>query len=289
LTVFVSPFGYERVTTLADASGVIRSYDGEAKAIAGGQSLLSLMNLGLVEVRALVDISRVHGGSGVAEEDGYLRIGALTRHSTLERDQLVLGRQPLLSAASRQVGNVRVRARGTLGGSLAHSDPAAEIPLVMTVLGAEYQVTDADSSRVIAAAEFPVTYFTTQLREDELIASVRVPTLGPGWGWGFAEISRRPGDFAIVAAAAIARCSEGTIIETRLGLAGVADRSIRLPAVEAAVDGAPVAKVVPRVGPIEGIDPVTDTNASSAYRRTVARVLLVRALADACRRSEATL
>jgi carbon-monoxide dehydrogenase medium subunit len=289
LTVFVSPFGYERVTTLADASGVIRSYDGEAKAIAGGQSLLSLMNLGLVEVRALVDISRVHGGSGVAEEDGYLRIGALTRHSTLERDQLVLGRQPLLSAASRQVGNVRVRARGTLGGSLAHSDPAAEIPLVMTVLGAEYQVTDADSSRVIAAAEFPVTYFTTQLREDELIASVRVPTLGPGWGWGFAEISRRPGDFAIVAAAAIARCSEGTIIETRLGLAGVADRSIRLPAVEAAVDGAPVAEVVPRVGPIEGIDPVTDTNASSAYRRTVARVLLVRALADACRRSEATL
>lgn len=287
--MFVSPFGYERVTTLAEASRVIRTYDGEAKAIAGGQSLLSLMNLGLVEVRALVDISHVHGASGVAEEDGYLRIGALTRHSTLERDQLVLGRQPLLSAASRHVGNIRVRARGTLGGSLAHSDPAAEIPLVMTVLGAEYQVADADSARVIAAAEFPVTYFTTQLREDELIASVRVPTLGPGWGWGFAEISRRPGDFAIVAAAAIARCSEGTIVETRLGLAGVADRSIRLPAVEAAVDGAPVAEVVSRVGPIEGIHPVTDTNASSAYRRTVARVLLVRALADACRRSEATL
>ncbi len=284
--MFVKPFGYERVSTLAEASEAIRSYDGEATAIAGGQSLLPLMNLGLVEVRAVVDISHVRGASGVAEEDGHLRIGALTKHSTLERDELVLRRQPLLSEAARFVGNMRVRALGTLGGSLAHSDPAAELPLAMTVLGAEYEVSDADSTRVVASSDLPVTYFTTQLREDELVASVRVPTLGPEWGWGFAEVSRRPGDFAIVAAAALARCSGGSIVETRLGLAGVADRSIRLAAVEAAVDGAAVNEVQGRVGSIEGIDPVTDTNASSGYRRRIARVLIVRALADACRRSE---
>ncbi len=284
--VFVRPFRYERVNALAEASEALRSYDGEAKVIAGGQSLLPMMNLGLVELRAVVDISRVQGASDVVAEDGYLRIGALTKHSKIERDELVWRRQPLLSAASRLVGNVRVRARGTLGGSLAHSDPAAELPLAMTVLGAEYEVTEGHSVRVIPASDFHVTYFTTALREDELLSSVRVPTLGPGWGWGFAEVSRRPGDFAVVAAAALARCSDGRIVETRVAIAGVADRPTRLAAVEAAADAAPIGGLEQRVGPIEGFDPVTDTNASSGYRRRVARVVVGRALADACRRSE---
>jgi carbon-monoxide dehydrogenase medium subunit len=284
-TVFVKPFRYERVSTLTEASEVLRSYGGEARPIAGGQSLLPLMNLGLVEVPAVVDISRVEGASGVAEDDGMLRIGALTTQATLERDQTVRRRQPLISAAAASVGNHRVRARGTLGGSLAHSDPAAELPLVMAILGADYEVTDARSVRVISAAELPIGYFTTQLGDDELLAWARVPALGPGWGWGFMEVSRRPGDFAVVAAAALARCADDLIVETRVGLAAVADRPIRVPAVEAAVDGARVDELEHRVGPIEGIDPVTDTVASSAYRKRIARILVLRALEDACRRS----
>jgi aerobic carbon-monoxide dehydrogenase medium subunit len=283
--MFVKPFGYERAHTLADACEILRAYGGEARALAGGQSLLPMINLGLVEVRAIVDISRV-ADAGVVEDDGHLRIGALTRHGALERDELVRQRQPLLSAAARLVGNIRVRARGTLGGSLAHADPAAELPLALTVLGAEYEVTDAHSQRVVPAAEFAASYFTTQLREDELLATARVPTLGPGWGWGFVEFSRRPGDFAIVAAAAIARCARDLIVETRVALAGVADRPTRLAAVEAAVDGALVGDLEQRVGPIDGIDPVTDTSASSEYRKRIARVLTVRALTEACRRSQ---
>ena len=283
--MFVKPFGYERAHTLGDACEMLRAYEGDARPIAGGQSLLPMINLGLVEVRAVVDISRV-ADEGIVEDDGHLRVGALTRHGELERHELVRQRQPLLSAAARLVGNIRVRARGTLGGSVSHADPAAELPLAMTLLGAEYEVTDGHSVRIVPAAEFVISYFTTQLRQDELLVSARVPTLGTGWGWGFVEFSRRPGDFAIVAAAALAQCAEGFIVETRVALAGVADRPTRLAAVEAAVDGALVGELEQRVGPIEGIDPVTDTSASSAYRKRIARVLTQRALTEACRRSQ---
>lgn len=283
--MFVKPFSYERADTLADACDMLRAYDGEARPLAGGQSLLPMINLGLLELRAVVDISRLADG-GIVEDDGHLRIGALTRHGALERDDLVRQRQPLLSAAARLVGNIRVRARGTLGGSLAHSDPAAELPLAMSVLGAEYEVTDAHSVRIVPAAEFSVSYFTTQLRQDELLVSARVPTLGPGWGWGFVEFSRRPGDFAVVAAAALARCSDGFIVETRVALAGVADRPTRLASVEAAVDGVLIGELDQRVGPMDGMDPVTDTSASSEYRKRIARVVTVRALTEACRRSQ---
>lgn len=283
--MFVKPFGYERAGSLAEAADLLRSYSGQARVIAGGQSLLPLMNLGLVDVRAVVDISRVDDAAGIAEEDARLRVGALTRHAGLARNELVRQRQPLLASAAGWIGNVRVRAQGTLGGSLAHSDPAGELPLVMTVLGAEYEATDGRSTRTIAAHEFAVTYFTTQLREDEVLAAVRVPALGPAWGWGFSEISRRPGDFAVVAAAALVRCADGIVVESRVGLAGVADRPVRVAAVEAAVDGAAVDELDARIGPFDGIDFPTDTAASSQYRRRVARVLVLRSLIDACRRS----
>jgi CO/xanthine dehydrogenase FAD-binding subunit len=283
--MFVKPFRYERPSTLTEASQLLRSYGGEAKVVAGGQSLLAMVNLGLLEVRAVVDISHLGDIAGITEDDGHLRIGALTRHVALEKDPIVRRRQPLLSAAAAHVGNMRVRARGTLGGSLAHADPAAELPLVLTVLDADYEATDGDAVRTIRANELPVTYFTTQLGEDELLTSIRVPTLGQGWGWGFAELSRRAGDFAVAAAAALARCAAGLVVESRVAVAGVADRPVRLAAVEASVDGAHVDDVEDRVAPIEGIDPVTDSAASSEYRRRVARVLVVRALTDACRRS----
>jgi carbon-monoxide dehydrogenase medium subunit len=284
--VYVKPFRYERADTLSEAAEALRSHAGGARLIAGGQSLMPMMNLGLVEVDAVVDISRVAEARGVTEDDGYLRIGALTRHRELERDPLVAAHQPLLAAAARNVGSARVRNRGTLGGSLAHSDPAAELPLAMTTLGATYEVTDGRETKTVPVQDFHVTYFTTSLGEDEVLASVRVPKLGPGWGWGFVEVSRRPGDFAIVAAAALVRLADGEIVESRVVLGGVAEHPLRLGAVESSLTGARSADVETRVGRIEGLEPMTDTSATGDHRTHLSRVLAIRALQEACGRAE---
>ncbi|MDP9296628.1 MAG: xanthine dehydrogenase family protein subunit M [Actinomycetota bacterium] len=284
--MFVKPFRYERAGSLAEAAAALRSLQGGARVVAGGQSLLPMMNLGLVDVEALIDISHVPEARGVTEDDGYLRVGALTRHRDVERDALLAQHQPLVPAAARKVGSARVRNRGTLGGSLAHSDPAAELPLAMTALGAQYDITNGEATRTVPADEFHVTYFTTQLEEDELIASVRIPKLGPGWGWGFLEVSRRPGDFAIVAAAVLVRTAGRSIVESRVALGGASERPVRLGAVESAVSGARIEDLDGRIGPIEGLEPVTDTSATGDHRKHLARVLTIRALSDACRRAE---
>ncbi len=284
--MFVKPFAYERATTVGEACEILRAHGGMARVIAGGQSLLPMMNLGLLDLDAVVDVSHVEGARWIRADDGYLVLGALTRHADVERDAVVRERQPLLAEAVRWIGSPRVRTVGTVGGSLAHSDPAAELPLVMTVLGAEYRVTDGSRSHDVPASEFHVSYFATALEDAELIDSVRVPALGPGWGSAFVEVSRRLGDFAIVAAAALARVADGRVVEARVALSGVADRPIRLGAVEATVSGATLAELDARVGPIDEIDPVSDTSASADYRRHLSRVLTVRALTQAFGRAE---
>jgi CO/xanthine dehydrogenase FAD-binding subunit len=196
--------------------------------------------------------------------------------------------QPLLGAAAAHIGSARIRNRGTLGGSLAHSDPAAELPVVMTALGASYELTDGRAEREVRAEEFAITVFTTELEPDEILLAARVPVLGPGWGWSFREVSRRRGDFALVSAAALVRTAGGILVEARLALGGAADRPVRLAAVEASLAGAARGQIAARIGPIEGISPVTDTGASAEYRRHLARVLAVQALEEACARSEGT-
>lgn len=284
--MFVKPFRYQRVESLAEAAAALREAGGDAKVIAGGQSLLPMMNLGLLDLVAMIDVSGVADARGVTQDDGYLHIGALTRHVELETDAFIASHQPLLRAAAANVGSRRIRNRGTLGGSLAHSDPAAELPLAMTALGAEYELTDGTSTRTVPASEFHLSYYMTALREDELIAAVRVPKLGTGWGWGFQEVSRRPGDFAIVSAAVLIRMAAGQIVESRVALGGASERPLRLGAVESSVSGASVTDLEERVGPIGSLDPVTDTSASAEHRHHLARVLTLRALADACRRAE---
>lgn len=284
--MFVKPFRYQRAGSLAEAADALRAAGGAAKVIAGGQSLLPMMNLGLLDLESVIDVSRVPEARGVTEDDGYLGIGALTRHRELQSDALVAAHQPLLATAAGNVGSSRIRSRGTLGGSLAHSDPAAELPLAMTALGAAYELTDGGATRTVPADEFHLTYFTTALAEDELLASVRVPKLGPGWGWGFREVSRRPGDFAIVAAAVLVRVDGGEIVESRVALGGVSERPLRLGAVEVSLTGARAGDLPDRVGPIDGLDPVTDTSATAGHRHHLARVLTLRALADACGRAE---
>ena len=283
--MFTRPFRFERAENLAEACELLRQHGEGAKIIAGGQSLLPLVNLGLAQPDVVIDISRAEAGREVGAADGYLTIGALITHARLATDPVAARGQPLLGAAASKIGNVRVRARGTLGGSLAHSDPAAELPLVMTALGASYEITDGRGSRTTRAEEFHLGFLTTGLAEDELLTAARVPVLGPGWGWSFQELSRRDGDFAIAAAAALVRMADGVIVESRVAVGGVSDRPVRLADVEIALSGATVPELGDRVGPVRGISPVSDTIASAGYRARLARVLVLRALAEAASRS----
>jgi carbon-monoxide dehydrogenase medium subunit len=294
--VYTRAFRYERAGDLASACAALRRHGEGAKVIAGGQSLLPMINVGLAAPDVLVDISRVGQAREITASDGYLVIGALVTHAALIASEVARASQPLLGAAAAHIGSSRIRNRGTLGGSLAHSDPAAELPVVMTALGASYEITDGRADREVRAEEFPVTVFTTELEPDELLVAARVPVLGPGWGWSFREVSRRRGDFAVVSAAALVRSAPGwgapgggkggTVVEARLALGGVADRPVRLAAAEAALAGATAEEIASRVGPIHGISPFTDTSATAEYRTHLARVLSVQALEEAFARSE---
>jgi len=284
--VFTRAFRYERAERYSDACDLLREHGEEAKVIAGGQSLLPMINLGLVQPGLVVDISRLAEGRELTVTgDGYLVLGALVTHARLAADPGARAAQPLLPAAAGQIGNARVRNRGTLGGSLAHADPAAELPLVMVALGATYEVTTGRASREVRAEDFHLGFFTTGLDDDELIVSVRAPVLGPGWGWSFQEVARRDGDFAMASAAALIRSADGLIIESRVAVGGVSDRPLRLADVETALTGCPAGDAADRVGPIRGISPVGDTSASARYRARLARVLVLRALAEAAGRA----
>lgn len=284
--MFIRPFRYERAGHCADACELLREHGEDAKVLAGGQSLLPMINLGLVQPEVVVDISRVPEGRDITAEDtGYLTLGALVTHSRLAADAGARAAQPLLAAAAGQIGNHRVRSRGTLGGSLAHADPAAELPLVMVTLGATYEVTTGHAARSVRAEDFHLGFLTTDLAPDELIVSVSVPALGPGWGWGFQELSRRDGDFAMASAAALVRVADGLIVEARVAVGGVSDRPVRLADVETALTGCPAADVAGRAGAIRGIRPVADTGATAQYKERLARVLVTRALAEAVERS----
>jgi carbon-monoxide dehydrogenase medium subunit len=294
--MFTRPFEYRRAETLSQASALLRELGEDAKVIAGGQSLLPLINLGLAQPAVVVDISRAGGegeqaepgGDGVREitvGEGYLTAGALVTHARLAADPVAARAQPLLGAAAQRVGNARVRNRGTLGGSLAHSDPAAELPLAMVALGGQYRVSDGQHSRVIRAEEFHLGFLATPLEPDELVCSARVPVLGPGWGWGFHEFARRDGDFAVAAAAALARTADGVIVEARVAVSGVAGRPTRLGGVESALSGARPGEVPQRVEELRGLEPAAAAGMSAAYRARLARVLVTRAVTDACRRA----
>lgn len=285
--MYVRPFGYVPARSVEEATTLLREHGSDAKLIAGGQSLVPLLNLGLAQVDLLVDGSTIPGLDTLSRDNGSLRIGATVRHRVIESSDLVRSSQPLLAAAASHVGNPRVRNRGTLGGSLAHADPAAELPLAMTVLEAAYEVSNGSNRRYIAAVEFATSLYTTSLAEDEILLSASVPTLGKDFGWGFREFSRRAGDFALVAAAALARCREGRMESVRLGVAGVADRPIRCRTFETSAPGTPVEDLNTLAEAIAAdIGFLEDSIVSGEYRSRLAVVLSMRALADACHRAE---
>ncbi len=207
--MYASPCDHVAATSWADAVGLLREGGDGAKVIAGGQSLIPMMNLRLATPSLLVDVSAA-GPVGIERRDDRLVLSALTRHSELERSPEISAGCPILAEAARCIGNVRVRHRGTIGGSLAHADPAAELPCVAVALGATVRTLGETGERSVPAAEFFDTYFTTALGDAEVVTAVEVPTLGPRTGWAFVELVRRPGDFAIVEVAALARARRRT-------------------------------------------------------------------------------
>lgn len=282
-------FDYRAAQSVAEAIDLLRQHGDDAKVLAGGQSLLPLLNLGLAQPAVLVDINRIAGLDMVQREDGSLAVGALTRHSAAERSDLIRQACPLLATTIPLIGDPQVRARGTIGGSMAHADPVAELPTVAVCLDATMRVEGPSGARDVQAADFFIGYLTTALGPDEVLTNVRFPTAERGEGVSFLELVRRKGDFAIVAAAATMQLApDGSCSNVRLALAGVASTPVRAAAAAGVLVGQqPTAERLREaaLAACEGIEPESDVMASAEYRRNMAVVYARRALAEAAQRA----
>jgi carbon-monoxide dehydrogenase medium subunit len=252
--------------------------------MAGGQSLIPLLRLRLASPALLVDIGRLEELRGVVDEGATLRIGALTTHDQLARDPLITEQCGLIAEAAATVADPAVRHRGTFGGSLAHADAAGDLPAVAVALDATLLARGQSGEREIRAAEFFVDYLTTTLEADEIVTAIRVPKLGPGWGYRYEKFHRTAQAWAIVGVAAAVRRSNGQVTEARVGLTNMGMTPVRATAVEDAAAGAPAtAEALQQAAShaAEAGEPPGDLNGSPEYRRHLARVLTGRALAAA--------
>jgi len=280
-------FEYVVVDSVTRAVAALSEADGEAKILAGGQSLVPMLNFRLVKPAVLVDINRIPDLTFIEETDNEIRVGALTRHHQLEMSPVIARHLPVLGAAMTHVAHLAIRNRGTIGGSLSHADPAAELPMIALLLDAKLHIVSSRGKRTVAASEFFRDALTVDLAEDEMVTEIHVPKLPPKSGWGFEEVARRAGDFALAAVAATVTASDGMIAEVRITLTGVGPTPVRVKKAEALLLGEKVeAKLIGRV--IEAvrtaIAPETDLHASSDYRRHLAGVLTGRAINTAWKR-----
>ncbi|HEX9893308.1 MAG TPA: xanthine dehydrogenase family protein subunit M [Gemmatimonadales bacterium] len=286
-----APFDYHAPSTTDEALELLQRYGPEAKPLAGGQSLVPAMNFRLAQPGVLVDLNRITDLAGIHTGDGgSLRIGAMTRQRALERSHLVTTRAPLLAEAMPHVAHPPIRNRGTAGGSLAHADPASELPAVMTALGARFRLRSREGERWIPAADFFFGLFATALEPGELLVEIEIPAPAPRTGFAFMEIARRHGDYALAGIAArleldpAGRCSD-----VRMVLFGVGEGPVSVAAAEALVRGeSPSEEVFAAAAALveRALDPPGDIHATSAYRRRLAGVLTRRALARAVRRAD---
>jgi CO/xanthine dehydrogenase FAD-binding subunit len=277
-------FEYHRPVKLQDALAVLKEFGDEGKILAGGQSLMPLMNFRLAQPAHLIDINFIEGLDSIRSEKGFIKIGCLARQSSVLNDALVRKRCPLLADALAYVGYEPIRNRGTFCGSLAHADPAAELPAVLLALDGFVTVASARNTRDIAARDFFQSYLSTALSSDEMVLEASVPEMPPGAGWAFTEFARRLGDFAIVGVAVLLVFDRERIIDARIGLTGVGDKPWREHKLEEALIGkAPSPDLFSKVaGEVAAsISPGSDIHASASYRRSLASVLTRRALTEA--------
>jgi CO/xanthine dehydrogenase FAD-binding subunit len=281
-------FDYIAADSIAMAVAALARAGDDAKIIAGGQSLVPMLNFRMLRPSILVDINRIAGLDVIDETSGAIRVGALTRHYQLESSPLIARHLPVLSCAMTHVAHLAIRNRGTIGGSLAHADPAAELPMMALLLDAELRIASASGERIVAARDFFLGALTVDLAATEIITAIALPKLPPRTGWGFKEVARRHGDFALAAVAATLTVSDGAIKQARIALTGVGPTALRATEAEGLLIGHAlkpdlVSRVIGAVRAV--IEPETDLHASSDYRRHLAGVLTGRALAAAWRRA----
>ncbi len=276
-------FDYEVAESVDHALELLRTKE-DAKLIAGGHSLLPLMKLRLARPGTLVDIGRLGDLRGVRDQGDHLAIGALTRHHDLNNDPLAKQHCPLIAFAAGLVGDPQVRHRGTIGGSLAHGDPASDLPTICLTLDAVIVARGPNGERAIDAGSFFNGFFDTALAEDEVITEIRVPKVGAA-GWSYIKFRQRALDWATVGVAALVGASNGSVEGARIGLTNMGQTPLRASAAEAALQGAPrdaVATACEKAD--EGTEPPSDTWASADFRRHLSRVLTARAVEEALSR-----
>lgn len=281
-------FEYTRAASVEEALDIL-SADPDAKIIAGGQSLVPMLNLRLARPSCLVDINHLPGLDYVEPGPDGLRIGALVRHSRLAGDERVWEHAPLLARAARHIGHVAIRNRGTCGGSIAHADPTAELPAATVALGASFRLRSRQGERVVPAEEFFVSVYTTALRDDEMLVEVVVPPRPRGEGTEFLELTMREGDFAIVAVAAATRVQDGRLHGPRIVWSGADVRPVVAGELNqslegVALEGTDIERLAAEA--VQALEPPPDIHGSTEYRRNALRVLTARALRAAAQRAK---
>jgi aerobic carbon-monoxide dehydrogenase medium subunit len=283
-TMKPAPFDYERPETLNGALKLLKDNGGRSKIIAGGQSLVPMMNFRLVRPDRLIDINRIGELEHHRIEGSELVIGALCRHTTLKDSKVVKQACPLMHAAYEWVAHGPVRNRGTLCGNLCHADPASEMPAVVLAANAVMVLRSSEAKRDVPVGHFFVGQYETATADDEILVEVRIPVAPTSQGWGFHEVNVRKGDFAIVAAAATLLIKEGKVQEASIALAGVGSHAIRLPQVEKGLfggraDDAALREAAAACGAT--VNPTSGIHGSAEYRQDLAKTLVYRALRDA--------
>jgi carbon-monoxide dehydrogenase medium subunit len=274
-------FDYFAPRAVDDVMALLKRYGSDARLLAGGQTLLPLMNFRLVAPEVIIDLNRIPELAFIKVVEGQVRIGAMTRQRALEFSPIVAQELPLLREAIKMVGHLPTRSRGTIGGSLANADSAAEIPMVLQVLEGEVLVLGPSGGRTIPAAELVLDAMTTSLADNEMLAEVRFPVMPSEARFAIEEFSRRHGDFAIAAVAAMLVVKDGRCEKARIATAGVSSFSSRLTTAEEALEGRAVdADVIEKAAATaaEAVAPVSDRNASEEYRRHLTKVLTARVL-----------
>ena len=281
-------FKYFAPDTINEALNLLDQYGDDAKIIAGGQSLVPIMNFRLGRPEVLIDINRIEDLSYIKEEGDALLIGALTRERDVERSGLVREKCPIFADAISHIGHATIRNRGTIGGSIVHADPSAEIPTTLCALEGEVKVLGPSGERSVEAEELFLTYLTTSLEPTEILLELKIPLFSQKTGWSFMELSRRAGDFAIVAAAPILLTGDdGSCEEARISLGGVAPTPVRAEEAEDLLAGKEITEaLIKEAGElaVESTDAESDYHASADYRRDMTRILVQRTLNEALNR-----
>ena len=283
-----SSFEYLVPTTLEEALDLLRSYGGDARVVAGGHSLIPLMKLRLSEPKHLIDLGKISDLSYIREQDGGLAIGAMTTYYQLESSRLVRDKYLALAEAASLVADLQVRNKGTIGGSLAHADPAADLPAVLLALEAQMQAGDSSQQRTVDAAAFFVDPFTTSLKDDEILTEIRIPALPANTGGSYKKFANKASHFAVVGVAAFVTVSGGVCQRVRIGITGAGPRATRAGEAERALEGregteSNVAEAAQQA--IQGIDFLADIHASAEYRSHLTQVFTRRALQEAIGRA----